>query len=184
MSEDTGRAPVEPARMVAAETKEERGEARQRAARQAKSVAAAAEAEARRAALPRFGRSQILEVEDATIQELEIPEWGCVVHLRVMSGMERDRFEASVAASAGPNRLINFRSRFAAMVLCDAEGRRLFTDGDVGVLSRKSGKALDRILDAGLELNGMKEAAEEAALAGFPSGPSGDSGSDSPPDSE
>jgi hypothetical protein len=127
-------------------------------------------------------RDQILGASDAKVIPLEVPEWGCKVHLRVMSGSERDRFEASTAEDkrTGRKNLDNIRARFAVLVLCDEKGERLFADGDAAALGKKSAAALDRILEEGSRLNGIGEQDVRELEGKSASGQSVDSGTSSP----
>lgn len=127
-----------------------------------------------------LGRDAIFAVEDRQIIPLEIPEWNGTVFLRVMGGKERDSYENSLVnpATGKLTRRDNYRARFAVLVLCNAEGERLFGDGDVKKLSGKSAKALDRIWDAGTKLNGMTDEDIEEIAGNSESSQSEDSGSD------
>jgi hypothetical protein len=126
-------------------------------------------------------RDAILTANDLRVQSLDCPEWGGVIYLRVLSGSERDAFEASMQADPqGRKNLVNFRARFAVLVVCDEKGTRLFADGDAAKLGAKAAPVLDRILEAGLKLNGLTEAGVEALGKPSASGPTAASGSDSP----
>lgn len=127
-------------------------------------------------------RDDILATDDSKVIALQIPEWNRKVHLRVLSGAERDRFEASIAPDpkTGRKAMDNFRGRFAALVLCDEKGERVFTDQDAVHLGRKSAQALDRILAAGMRHNELDAAAVEEAEGKSVGDPSSASGSSSP----
>ena len=115
-----------------------------------------------------LGRDAILAAQDAVTEQVDVPEWGGAVLVKAMSGEQRDAFEKSILKDkADPSKGVemrDFRARFAARVIVDAKGTRLFTDEDVKALSRKSAKALDRVYDAGARLAGLrKEDAERLA---------------------
>lgn len=110
-----------------------------------------------------LSRDEILAKSDFVVKELEVPEWGGMVFIRSFSGKIRDGFESSLSQNE-KTRFVNFRARFAVNVLCDKDGKLLFSESDINLLSEKSGKALDRILDAGMELNGMKNKDMDEAL--------------------
>jgi len=112
-----------------------------------------------------LSKEQILGADDRKTVELEVPEWNGIVYLRMMSGRERDALEDSMQPGKnGKQNFKGFRSRFAALVLADETGKRLFTDAEAIQLGEKSAAALDRILDRGLEINGMsKDQVEEMA---------------------
>lgn len=115
----------------------------------------AAESEPQTAIL---NRDAIFAAEDRNIERLNIPEWGGDVCLRVLSGRERDRFETSLQGGNKAKSMKDFRARFAALILCDEAGDKLFSAVDVENLSEKSGRALDRILERGMSLNAISAA--------------------------
>lgn len=122
-------------------------------------------------------REDILAIRDVRTQKLTVPEWNKEVWLRTISGAERDRIDASVRDKSNPASLVNFRARFAVMVLSDEQGNRIFTDADAIEIGKKSQSALDRILTAGLQLNGMAENDVDDLEKKSETGPSADSGS-------
>ena len=100
----------------------------------------------------------ILSVDDARRETVPVPEWGGAVIVRSLSGAERDKFESSLIEGRGKDRKVNTdntRARFAAMVMIDQNGNKLFKPGDVAALGNKSAAALERVYEAGLRLSGM-----------------------------
>lgn len=108
-------------------------------------------------------RDGILAAQDLPRKAVDVPEWGCTVYVRSMTGDERDAWEQWLLDTKDGRRRI--RARYCALVLVDADGERLFqdTDEDVEALGKKSAAALDRVFGAALTLNGMSEADQEAA---------------------
>lgn len=105
-------------------------------------------------------RTAILEAQDSQRQAVEVPEWGVTVYVRTLSGTERDAFEAGLVKGQGKQRkpdLANLRARLVALCAVDAEGKRIFADGDVDALGRKAAAPLDRIFTAAQQLNGLTE---------------------------
>lgn len=103
-----------------------------------------------------LSRDEILASNDSDIHEVEVPEWGGSVHIRVMSGLDRDAFEQSLADKT------NIRARLCVLTLCDQSGKLLFGNGDEARLGAKSGQALDRIFERSAALNGLsKQGIEE-----------------------
>lgn len=102
---------------------------------------------------------EILDQRDRRVERFFIPEWNKHVYLRTITANERDAFEAAMLNEEGrlsPGSLVGQRARFAAMVLCDEHGNRLFTrEDDIRALQDKNAAALDRILDAGRAMNKM-----------------------------
>jgi len=96
-------------------------------------------------------REQILEIQDAKIEEVKIPEWGGSVFIKSMSSRERDRFEE---LHLSQNKA-NTRARIAAACTCDADGALLFTEADIEALGQKDGKAVNRIFSKAMDLCGF-----------------------------
>jgi hypothetical protein len=95
-------------------------------------------------------------------QEVAVPELGGeTVWVWGLSGAERDGFEATMTEQRGKKRvqnLANIRARFLVLVLRDADGKRLFTDAEAGVVGNLPASVLDRLFDVGRKLSGMTEA--------------------------
>lgn len=102
-------------------------------------------------------RSAILAVSDLKNEIVDVPEWGGSVHVRTMSGSERDRFEAEHAKDPSKD----FRARIVATTVCDEHGVSLFEPTDVPSLGKKSCAALDRITDVAIRLNGFSKKDQE-----------------------
>ena len=105
-------------------------------------------------------RDQILGAQDLTYEEVAVPEWGGVVRVRMMTGAERDAFEASTLVRRGKRvdlNMVNMRARLVALTVVDKAGARLFTERDVEVLAAKSSAALNRVFEAARVLNGLTE---------------------------
>lgn len=102
-----------------------------------------------------LSRDQILQADDLGLVELKIPEWGGSVYVRVMRGTERDQFEARMT-SGDSEKLSNVRAYLAALTVVDAKGERMFrSTEDIEALGGKSARALTRIFNKALEVNGF-----------------------------
>jgi len=116
-----------------------------------------------------LNKSQILEVQDIEIEQVDVPEWAGHVFVKGMTGLERDTFEASIVQQRGKDarvNMVNIRAKLAAQTICDEDGVRLFTDKDVHELGKKSANALQRVFDVAQRLSGItgddiEELAEE-----------------------
>lgn len=107
-------------------------------------------------------REQILGAQDANAQEVEVPEWGGSVSIRVMSGTERDSWEADVMKASEAKSFENMRAKLLARVICDDKGDRLFPSADdVVALGNKSGVALQRLFEAATKLNAISKEAQD-----------------------
>ena len=101
-----------------------------------------------------LSKDDILNAQDRESIEVDVPEWGGKVRLMTMSGLARDRFEASFQ---GGNDMKNIRARLAAATIVDENGSLLFSEKDVSALGEKSGAALDRVFEAAQKLNRIGE---------------------------
>lgn len=122
-------------------------------------------------------RDAILKAKDIQIEKLEISEWGGSVFIKSLSGKERDKIEQSTMQGGSASNFSDFRAKFAAAVVCDQDGKRIFSDGDYRLLTDKSAYALQQILDAGMSLSHMSDDDVEELVGNLESDQSEDSGS-------
>ncbi len=106
-------------------------------------------------------KAAILESHDLHMESLEVPEWCGVVNVRVMSGIERDRWEGRLLDIEKTKSYDNLRATLVAMTLCDADGKRLFDDADITALGNKSASALSRVYEVALRINALTQAVRE-----------------------
>lgn len=125
-------------------------------------------------------RKDILIADDLTRELVDVPEWGAgaQVWVRGMSGTERDEFEASIVdARAGKEQKLNMknvRAKLASLTLCDEAGKRLFSEGDIGELGKKSATALQRVFLVGQRLSGIGESDVKELTGEMAGNPTGD----------
>lgn len=103
-------------------------------------------------------RSAILDAEDLTTEDVDVPEWGGTVRVRALSGTERDRLEASMIGKNGQAsaaKMANFRARIVATCMVDENGDSVFGTADVVALGAKSAAALERVSEAAQRLSGL-----------------------------
>ena len=129
-----------------------------------------------------LGRNQILDAKDLKTEDVPVPEWGGEVRIRMLTGEERDAYEASMVemkkdGSAKANR-DNVRARLLILCIVNEQGEQMFNRADIKLLGRKSAKALERVIEKVNELNGITEKDIEELAEGFDSAPSEDSTSD------
>lgn len=100
-------------------------------------------------------KEQILDCKDCPIMELNVPEWGDSVFIKVMTGAARELLEARSRTSANSTNgtTNNFRELVVVLTVCDENAETLFDLSDIPALSKKSGRALDRIFEASLKFN-------------------------------
>ena len=109
-------------------------------------------------------KAQILQVVDVKTEEVEVVEWGGVVLVGTMSGVDRDAFESSLfedKTADNKANLTNMRAKLVARCIIDEDGERVFTDKDITALGKKSAKALDRVYAVAQRLSGLSVKDEE-----------------------
>ena len=113
-------------------------------------------------------REQILSFDDLKTEEVDVPEWGGTVVIKMMSGKERDAFEASIVEMKGSKqsyKFENIRAKLVQKTVIDPETKALmFTVGDIEALGNKSAAALDRVFSVAQKLSKItSEDVEELA---------------------
>ena len=106
--------------------------------------------------------ADILNCDDSSKEKINIPEWGGDVYIKVMSGSERDSWELYYGKEIEKTNSVNVRSKLAGLTLCDEQGKRLFSDGQIAALGKKSGSALERVYVESLRINKVTESDIEA----------------------
>lgn len=131
-----------------------------------------------------LSREAILGCDDLKREEVQVPEWGGSVFVRVMSGAERDWLDASSLNDQGEaksvhDRLANYRGRLVVLTTCNEDGSSLFMLPDAEALGKKSAAALDRIVEVAQRINRMTDADVDALTKNSATVLSDDSGSSS-----
>jgi hypothetical protein len=101
-------------------------------------------------------KEQILAVEDSRFEVVSVPEWGGEVCVGVMTGEERDAFEAACYSSRNGQAFTpSIRARVCSWTIRGEDGQRLFGPDDIATLGRKSGVALERVYVVAERVNGL-----------------------------
>ncbi|MEU6674755.1 hypothetical protein [Streptomyces sp. NPDC046925] len=132
-----------------------------------------------------LSRDQILKAKDLRTKDVPVPEWApegaenagdYVVRLRMLTGKQRDAFEASTVETKGgksKQNFANFRARLVVQCIVTEDGEQMFSTADVPALGEKSSVALSRVFNACQAMNGFSEADVEELTEGFEDGPEG-----------
>lgn len=97
-----------------------------------------------------LSRDDILSCNDLKIEELDLTEeWGGPVYIQSLDGYRQDEFQELTDGEYKKNTL----AKVAIMVVCDEDGKPLFTNKDTAQLNRKSSAALNKILRKVIEMN-------------------------------
>ncbi len=110
-----------------------------------------------------LSKEAILAAQDLETQDIEVPQWGGVVRVRVMTGADREAFYQSIQDLDPKSKVRRISMLLIALCAVDEEGNRLFTEEDVETLARKSSKAIERVAKAIVRLNRLNEEAVEEA---------------------
>jgi hypothetical protein len=115
----------------------------------------------------------LLQKEKLEIEKVEFDN-GDYVYVRQMTGHERDMFEQSMLRKNRDGKgnvlsvetvMDDFRSKLAAITLCDEEGKSLLSANDYAVLSNNmSAKRLEKIINISQKLNAITEEDKEAIV--------------------
>lgn len=97
-------------------------------------------------------KETILSANDLPQEAVDVAEWGCTVYIRTLTGEE-----ISAYLEGGQTTPI----RLLAACLMDAAGQRVFAASEIDILSRKSGRVLDRLCNIALRMNGLGGEAEK-----------------------
>jgi len=101
-------------------------------------------------------KEQILAADDMGLLEVQVPEWGGSVFVRVMTVGERDSYENDWMVNKNKG-VENFRSKFLQRVLCNDEGELLFKADEIALLASKSARATTRVWEAAMKHNALSD---------------------------
>ena len=120
-------------------------------------------------------KDAILGSEDIKRVKVSVPEWGGHVWVRGLNGLERDDYEQRALDRKDGDKMAMraWRARMAASTVVDDKGKSLFKPTDCDALAQKNASALDRIVDAALELSGLGVSAADDAEKNSDSGQNG-----------
>jgi hypothetical protein len=104
-----------------------------------------------------LNKDEILAVNDLDTEDVSVPEWGGIVRLRVMTGTDLDGWEVASFNAQKKGGDLHVRAGLVARCAVDKQGKRLFTNKEAVELGKKSGKALNRLYEKALKMNGISE---------------------------
>ena len=110
-----------------------------------------------------LNRDAILAAQDLKFEDVDVPEWGGSVRVRVMTGADRDSYSSDLLDASGKFDANAYRAKLLARCLVDDTGARLFTDAQVIELQTKSAAVIDRLFSVADRINGVNNAAVDEA---------------------
>lgn len=99
--------------------------------------------------------AEILAAVDRTFAVVNVPEWGGKVRVQSLTAEEA----AQLNDPGGDPK--DGVQRIVALCVVDAEGKAQYTVADIEKLKKKSLRALLRVQEVAMEINGLGEAAKE-----------------------
>lgn len=119
----------------------------------------------------------------ARTELVNVAEWGGSVRVRVMTGTERDAYEAEIVGNrTGKDRrlnLTNMRARFVARCLVDDDGAPLYdyrNPKDIDDLGGMDAAGLDVVFKAAQAVNGLTDSDVDDLTKNSKAEPSANSG--------
>lgn len=107
-----------------------------------------------------LNREAILGNRDVQTKDIEVEAWGGSIRVRTMTVAERTEFTRK--ASSGEDK-VSVASWLVSLLAVDEAGNRLFKPEDVAELELKNFRAVDAVVAAILEVNGLNEKKVEEA---------------------
>ncbi len=108
---------------------------------------------------------EIINSNDVKITKLEVKEWNGEIGLKEMNGSQREKFENILAKNTDKNgRMVDFtnlRSTLLIQVICDEDGKCLFTRDSMSKLNEKNAEVLNYIFEKALTLNGLDKTSKD-----------------------
>ena len=100
-------------------------------------------------------REQILAADDLGSEDVDVPEWGDGLTLKVrgLNAGEVEEFGRAV----NDGKLDNLLAKMVAKVVMNGDGERVFTDDDVDALAAKSHVPIQRIFQAAQRVSGLDD---------------------------
>lgn len=112
-------------------------------------------------------RDDVLKASAPKPVQVDVPELGGCVFVRVLTGAERDRYDAALYDARKPDGSMNldgFRVRLVMLAACDENGARLFNDTDTKLVGGINSLALMRVFEAAQKVNGLSSESVEDAV--------------------
>lgn len=104
---------------------------------------------------PGLTAEQITAAKDFRIEPLEMPAWGGTVYVRSLSLRDGRVFQSVSASAAQGTFNIDDMVKIVAVTLCDADGRRLFSDDNIEALVEKGLDNIRVVFDKAVQVIGL-----------------------------
>lgn len=109
-------------------------------------------------------RDRILAAKDIEEKLVAVPQWGCEILVRGLTGLQRAKLAKTAANRDGTIDLAKIQPRLIILTAYDPETLEpVFKDTDEPLLNEKSGAALQILVQAAMELSGLAPSAVDEA---------------------
>lgn len=109
-----------------------------------------------------LNKQDVSQAKDIVIEEHPVAEWGGSVYVRSLSAAERGLIENDAAQykeSKGKGSFARtFTVKMALLGMCDADGKRMFDDNEIGLLQEKNALAISAVAEHVQRLSGFSKA--------------------------
>lgn len=109
-------------------------------------------------------RNDILGQARPEVFTVEVPEWGGSVCIKRMSCREAEEYQdwlMEQGAGSDSMRMLNMRAGLLAIVLCNADGDRLFASEDIEALGDLDSTTMHKLFLEAKKINSILEGAVE-----------------------
>lgn len=125
-----------------------------------------------------LSKEQILKANDLNITKVSVPAWGGDVHIRLLTGKERDEYENYIYSLPEDN-IRGLRLKLVFMSLCEQDGKRMFdSEEDFELLASKSSDVITDLFKESQKLNAINSGGIEESLVNSETDQNEDSTSD------
>lgn len=97
-------------------------------------------------------KDQIKNAVDIKTIAVECPEWETTVYVKSISTYDKEQWVLNRTKQIETNTVGNLATSLLVKCCCDEEGNLIFSDEDMEWLSKKNGKAIDRLFQIASDL--------------------------------
>ena len=101
-------------------------------------------------------RAAIRSANRTALKKVNVPEWGGDVYVSAIKANEFERFRDKIAGNGQADKAMMIGG-LVALIACDSQGKRLFTDDDVEEVSGYALAPLLRVFRAAMEFNNLSD---------------------------
>ena len=116
-----------------------------------------------------LSKDDILNISDIQVKEIDVSEWGGTVYIKQLSRGQADEYTFRRFGKSEMKKgdietdvtLFGHDTWLVAQGVCDADGKRIFSNSDIKKLEEKNANAIGSIAVEIVKFSGMQEDVEE-----------------------